>query len=166
MIEKVKYVVHVYVELVAGVVSIGSAKSLRGSHGTSYAAAVSLLLISLASVLGCGRATEPPRGQTSCGTLAQAAAGWKRDIQAAGRFSSRQGVADRLLECDALVGRTKREIVRVLGQPQPYGTDFGGRPGSVIYTLGTDRGFIPLDDEHLLIDFDNGVAVSAEIVTD
>lgn len=81
-------------------------------------------------------------------------------------FQLAQKVADRLLECRALLGERKHRIVRVLGEPDALGVDLGGPPGSVIYTLGTDRGFIPLDDEHLLIEFDRGVAVSAQIVTD
>lgn len=97
---------------------------------------------------------------------------WVRDSStrrpAEGGPSPRQRIADTLIECEgSLQGTTRGEARRLLGRPNSWDTYDPGNAGTWSYTLGTERGFIEIDDEHLLVRFTPDRRVrSLELVTD
>jgi len=76
----------------------------------------------------------------------------------------RARIADRLISTRALIGKSKADISRMLGDPPP--TDYF-REWDMVYTLGAERGLFSIDSEWLVIQLDNsGAAADAAIVTD
>lgn len=63
----------------------------------------------------------------------------------------RLGMADRLLARDALRGKTRAEVVGLLGEPTPTGhfSDW-----DLVYWLGPERGWIHIDSAWLVVRFD------------
>ncbi|MED0853170.1 hypothetical protein P4T44_00740 [Bacillus pseudomycoides] len=60
---------------------------------------------------------------------------------------------DDLLTKHKLVGKPKKEIVQLLGKPTE--TRRFEEMNQTIYYLGDERGFIPIDSEWLILQFDN-----------
>ena len=83
--------------------------------------------------------------------------------------STRQRLADQLIECETLLGARRTQVWGSLGRPDNYAaqdTRFY-EEGTWSYTLGVERGFFGIDDEHLLVRFDPSRRVrSLELVTD
>jgi hypothetical protein len=76
----------------------------------------------------------------------------------------RLGMADRLLADGTLIGRTRAEVVAMLGEPPPtpYFNDW-----DLVYRLGMERGYISIDSEWLVARLGpDGRVVQARIVTD
>lgn len=61
-------------------------------------------------------------------------------------------MVDNLIQKYKLTGKSNEEITKLLGAP----TETRNGEGGVItsYYLGTERGFIPIDSEHLVLQFD------------
>ena len=73
-------------------------------------------------------------------------------------------MADGLVERRALLGKTRAEIVEMLGAPTETAkfSSYG-----LVYWLGLERGFMSIDSEWLVVGFDaNGRAAEAMIVRD
>jgi outer membrane protein assembly factor BamE (lipoprotein component of BamABCDE complex) len=73
-------------------------------------------------------------------------------------------MVDDLLARYPLVGMTRAEVVRLLGEPPPaeYFRNF-----DLVYWLGPERGFASIDSEWLVLQLDpNGRVVQAKVVTD
>ena len=90
------------------------------------------------------------------------AAGWQDDANVGSGI--RQAIADRLLARRALIGKTRTEVVDLLGEPPPteYFSDW-----DLVYWLGFERGFFGNDSEWLVLQFDAGHRVAdARLVTD
>ncbi|MDP8943601.1 MAG: hypothetical protein M3N16_05725, partial [Actinomycetota bacterium] len=66
--------------------------------------------------------------------------------------TGRQRLADRFVGCRALEGATTREVRRLLGRPDGYVAPWS-------YDLGPERGWVSIDNEHLVIDFDRARGV-------
>jgi hypothetical protein len=83
-------------------------------------------------------------------------------------FQVEQGVrlkmADRLIAQQSLLGKTRVEVVELLGDPTPTGhfSDW-----DLVYWLGPERGFIRIDSEWLVLRLaDDGRVVDNRIVRD
>ena len=86
------------------------------------------------------------------------------DASRSGEPTIRQRLADRLIECGTLAGRRRAELNRMLGRPD--GGIAHGEDAST-WTTGVERGYIHIDNEHLLVRFGaDGRATSARLVTD
>lgn len=76
----------------------------------------------------------------------------------------RHRIADGLVVSQALIGRSRVEIERKLGPANEV--DYGGEP-ALLYRLGSERGFIQIDDEWLIIRLDAaGVASDVRVSSD
>ena len=60
----------------------------------------------------------------------------------------RRGMADGLVADEVLIGRTRAEVVAMLGEPPP--TEYF-RNWDLVYWLGPERGFISIDSEWLVV---------------
>ena len=93
------------------------------------------------------------------------ASGW---VTASGREEPtvRQRLADGLLRCDTLAGERQVDLTRMLGRPDDY-LSLARGAGASSWVTGVERGYIGIDNEHLLVRFDSDSrAASAELVTD
>jgi hypothetical protein len=73
-------------------------------------------------------------------------------------------IADRLISSGALIGKSREELITLLGQPPPpeYFRDW-----DLVYNLGAERGYMSIDSEWLVIRLDStGRATEATIVRD
>ncbi len=64
--------------------------------------------------------------------------------------TARQRIADLIVDCNLLRGRTTQDVTALLGRPQDRGT----QPLTYVYWLGPERGEVPIDDEWLSVAFD------------
>jgi hypothetical protein len=58
-------------------------------------------------------------------------------------------MAKYLVDHQMLTGKTKGEVLALLGEPAPNG------PADIAYNLGRERGFFPVDDEWLIMELDD-----------
>ena len=87
---------------------------------------------------------------------------WRDEVQV--QDGVRLGMADRLLARRSLLGRTRAEVVAVLGEPPPTGyfADW-----DMVYWLGLERGWIRIDSEWLVLRLGkDGRVVDGRIVRD
>jgi hypothetical protein len=76
----------------------------------------------------------------------------------------REEMADDLVASRALLGKTRSEVVRLLGEPPP--TEYF-RSFDLVYRLGMERGFMSIDSEWLVLKLGpDGRVVECRIVTD
>ena len=70
-----------------------------------------------------------------------------------------------LLEKHSLTGMTESEILALLGE---HNNDRGyfSAENRFVYYMGPERGFISIDSEWLIIDFENGAVSEVTITTD
>lgn len=61
-------------------------------------------------------------------------------------------MVDDLLQKYKLIGKSNEEMTQLLGAPTE--TRSGGEGVITLYYLGTERGFIPIDSEQLILQFD------------
>jgi hypothetical protein len=76
----------------------------------------------------------------------------------------RLAMADRLIALRTLIGKTRADVVELLGEPPPTGyfADW-----NLVYWLGPERGFISIDSEWLVLRFGaEGRVVENRIVRD
>jgi hypothetical protein len=91
-------------------------------------------------------------------------ASWWSSVEWGDDWHRRQRIADGLLLRGALVGKSRTEIVDLLGEPPPtpYFADW-----SLVYNLGSERSFIGIDSEWLVLRIGStGVVTEAAIVRD
>jgi len=91
------------------------------------------------------------------------------DREPGGGPSSRQRLADRLVECESLQGASRRQVRKLLGRPDDHVARDRrlDEEGTWSYDLGTERGWMGIDDEHLVVRFGRDERVrSAEQATD
>lgn len=77
---------------------------------------------------------------------------------------ARLAMADRIVARRVLDGKTRAEVIAMLGEPPPtaYFPDW-----DFVYRLGMERGFMGIDSEWLVVRLDSsGRAVDARIVAD
>jgi hypothetical protein len=81
---------------------------------------------------------------------------WRDEAQTIS--SVRSEMADRLIARGTLLGKTRAEVVELLGEPTEMGlfSDW-----DLVYRLGPERGFIRIDYEWLLIQLDRDGRVAA-----
>jgi hypothetical protein len=103
--------------------------------------------------------TALPNGSIApCETYRFDRAAWQDSVGAPGEAATgRQQVADELLECEYLEGRTRNSIVSELGPPDE--TD----GAEVHYALGPERGILRFDTEYLVLRFAGHRLVHASI---
>ena len=90
--------------------------------------------------------------------------GSKWNDEARMRDNGRSRMVDRLLARRSLRGKTKNEVLALLGIPRA--TEYF-RDWDLVYWLGSERGFISIDSEWLVLKFNSEGRVSdAKIVTD
>jgi hypothetical protein len=89
------------------------------------------------------------------------AVAWRNDAE--NGSGVRQSMADGLVASRSLIGRTREEVVEMLGEPPETGYF---KRYDLVYWLGHERGFISIDSEWLVIRIVNGRVVEADIVTD
>lgn len=88
---------------------------------------------------------------------------WHSSLQGT-TFNVRHRIADGLELTGRLNGKTKAEVLELLGIPPP--TDKFEEHG-LVYALGPERSWISLDYEWLLVDFDtSGRASNVTVVSD
>lgn len=66
--------------------------------------------------------------------------------------NKRVHMVDDLLQKYKLIGKSNEEITQLLGAPTE--TRSGEEGVITLYYLGTERGFIPIDSEQLILQFD------------
>ena len=77
----------------------------------------------------------------------------------------RHRIADGLLLTGALVGKSRTEIVAMLGEPTE--TNYFSEEWSLVYMLGSERGLFSIDSEWLAMRLDiTGAVTQAAIVKD
>ena len=89
---------------------------------------------------------------------------WQDSIQVYSDLKPRGCMVDDLLAHYKLVGMTRAEIVRLLGEPRPtaYFREF-----DLVYWLGSERGWLSIDSEWLVMKLDGtGRVLEAKLVTD
>lgn len=86
---------------------------------------------------------------------------WRNDAETGSGV--RQSMADGLVARRSLIGRTREEVVEMLGEPPETGYF---KRYDLVYWLGDERGFISIDSEWLMIRIVDGHVLEAEIVTD
>src|SRR5262245_24472150 len=87
---------------------------------------------------------------------------WQDDVQV--EKGVRLAMADSLVDRDGLIGKTRNEVLQMLGEqsPEPYFAQWDLR-----YWLGPERGFIGIDSEWLVLRFGaDGRVIENSIVTD
>lgn len=77
----------------------------------------------------------------------------------------RTAIIDDLLETHELKGMTAQEVVDLLG-PHDNIAGYFVQEDRYVYYLGPERGWMSIDSEWLLIDFENGVVVDHAITRD
>ena len=74
-------------------------------------------------------------------------------------------MVDDLLTDYSLSGMTRAEVISLLGTPTE--TEYFKSDQNMVYYLGNERGFIPIDSEWLVIDFDDNERVHTyQVLTD
>lgn len=89
---------------------------------------------------------------------------WMDTARAFGRQAIRGCMVDDLLVVHELRGRTRAELVALIGEPPPtdYLKDF-----DLVYWLGPERGLIGIDSEWLVIRLDkSGRVIETQLVVD
>lgn len=79
--------------------------------------------------------------------------------------NKRVNIVDDLLNEYKFIGKSKSEVIKLLGTPteQAYFKEVN----NIVYYLGDERGFISIDSEWLVLDFDSlGKVTKYEIKTD
>ncbi|WP_157967909.1 hypothetical protein [Paraliobacillus sp. X-1268] len=71
-------------------------------------------------------------------------------------------IVDDLINTYDLKGKTKSEVMTLLGPPNE--TEYFKTEKNIVYYLGDERGFIPIDSEWLVIDFDGNEKVNNYVV--
>jgi hypothetical protein len=85
---------------------------------------------------------------------------WDAQVEA---LDVRHRMADRLVEARSLQGKTRAEVIELLGKPDALADG----NGDMIYVLGDERSFLGIDRELLAIRFDaSGTVTAAKIRTD
>jgi hypothetical protein len=118
-----------------------------------------VLAITFGSWLGCTSTTttEPPVNAFDSKT-------WK-DLEQTNREPyPRRAMADELVGQRALHGKTRAEVIEMLGEPTEtqYFADYGA-----VYWVGPQRGFMAIDSEWLAIRFDDSERViETKLTTD
>lgn len=88
---------------------------------------------------------------------------WQNDQQIAEGI--RQPMADRIIATKMLDGKTRDEVIEILGQPTEINEE--SHDWHFVYYLGPERGFISIDDEWLRIRFSkDGVVEKYAIIPD
>lgn len=116
-----------------------------------------ILAVALGSVLGCTPKSEPPVSTFDSKT-------WKDQELTNQEPYPRRTMADELVSQRTLVGKTRAELLELLGEAPKteYFADW-----DVVYWLGPQRGFMAVDSEWLVIRFDESDRVAeAKITTD
>jgi outer membrane protein assembly factor BamE (lipoprotein component of BamABCDE complex) len=89
---------------------------------------------------------------------------WNVDFERGTTLKTRYRVADRLVSSGRLNGMARKQVITLLGAPPD--TDKFQHHG-LVYVLGPERGFMSIDYEWLLVDFDSAGKVSnVAVVTD
>jgi hypothetical protein len=87
---------------------------------------------------------------------------WRDESQV--QRGARLGMADRLIARQTLLGKTRAEVVELLGEPPPtvHFADW-----DLVYRLGPERGFMSIDSEWLVVRLaEDGRVVDNQIVRD
>ncbi len=88
---------------------------------------------------------------------------WRNEEQVNSKNPVRIRMVDDLLSKHDLVGKTKENLIALLGTPPQTGYfsnyDF-------VYWLGPERGFMAIDSEWLVIKFENNKVIEAKVVRD
>lgn len=128
-------------------------------------------LIGIITSTSCGDTTQSI-DSSACSSLSEITNNWTTTVTYATPPTARQRIADELLKCHALQGRSARVVRNSLGSPDNYVVDdpiYRSPPGSSAwsYNLGAQRWGAPIDNEHLLVQLNSqGKVSSVRIVTD
>jgi hypothetical protein len=87
--------------------------------------------------------------------------GWNDDAQV--EEGIRLAMADRLVARGTLHGKTRAEVVDLLGEPVPGGHF---REWDLVYWLGPERGYMSVDSEWLVLRLADGQVCEYRIVHD
>jgi hypothetical protein len=134
-----------------------SAEITRGSHVRPLLRRVAALLLPV--TLGCSSTSEPAVKLNTFDSNT-----WKDVEQTNQEPFARRPMADELVRQRALHGKTRQEVLEMLGDPTDTGyfADY-----DAVYWLGPQRGFLAMDSEWLVIRFDeSGHVTEAAIKTD
>jgi hypothetical protein len=64
-------------------------------------------------------------------------------------------MGEQLFDENVLLGKTKQEILEMLGEPAPKGFPYGAVGWDLVYQLGPEHGFFSIDDEWLMLRLNN-----------
>ena len=131
-----------------------------------------VLAVAAAMLGACGRSDDPDRATSSLSSQQDLAmvvrsckfdrSLWDGSLAPTARSTERHRIADRLVACGLLQGRRREVVVRLLGPPSNYVA--ASRQQS--WTVGRERGgVISIDNEHLVVDYDERWRVVAVRLT-
>ncbi|MFL5912173.1 MAG: outer membrane protein assembly factor BamE [Gaiellaceae bacterium] len=122
---------------------------LKPTTRSGWPTVAGVLAVALALSAGCGSAGA---GSAACRQLRFDVAAWRNgsSTTSSDGLTTRQREADQVLKCRTLVGRTRRQVRRMLGPPEADSTrQFW------TYLTGDERGAIKVDSEYLEVVFDS-----------
>jgi hypothetical protein len=114
--------------------------------------------------LGAARRVLLPRPEDRCWSGRFDAPAWRDSTRAYSAAAVRGCMVDDLLRQDLLVGRSRAEVVGLLGEPRPtsYAWDY-----DLVYWLGPEGGLAGVDSEWLVLRTGtDGRVTEARVVTD
>ena len=119
------------------------------------------LIAILAALAACVLSLVAYRAMSTPGPLPFNRADWDAAL-ADWQDTTRHRMADTLLQSGQLIGKSRDDVIDLLGAPTPTGhfSDW-----DLIYILGAERGYISIDSEWLLIRLDSGGKVSEAALT-
>ena len=105
-----------------------------------------------------------PRPMDRCRNRRFDAVAWRDSTRVYSAAAVRGCMVDDLLDRHPMVGRSRAEVVALLGEPRP--TDYFREYG-LVYWLGPERGLMSIDSEWLVMRLDSlGRVTQARLVTD
>jgi hypothetical protein len=133
-------------------------------------ALVVAMVVAAIGLISCGgdgpagrrAAAAAPDGGT-CDGVTVSAVVWRAasfSEQGDDGVTPRQKLADRLVKCRTLIGKSYESVMMMLGPPD----DGEARYGSIGYILGPERGIPSMDDELLELDLDHDLRVTDTMV--
>ncbi len=112
------------------------------------------------AVVGCGGDSQ----HVSCGDFRFDRSAWRHAYEnySTDEPTPAEQIADKLLACKTLEHRSRRETLRLLGRPDNY---VAHSRREMSWNLGSERSYFSIDDEHLVVRFDQRGRVRRAFLT-
>lgn len=109
-------------------------------------------------IAGCAEENEEAATRSTCADFRFDRQGWRAEDSSPDGPTARQRLADRIVECEILMGQTKKDVRRLLGPPDQSDSEV------FAYFLGDERGAFVVDGEFMDVEFSpDGQVVDVQI---